>query len=987
MNKSSGVVWVLLIVVATMLRAQTNPPGKASTSRPHSSGGIVKGTVKDNSGAIIPNASIVLTDQDGATRATESKRDGTYMFRGVHPGTYSVSAEFKGLTQDGVVAVLVKTGQSSEGNIVLKPRSLKEEVTVAETSTSEISVDPSQNAGALILKKEDLATLPDDPDDLAQDLQALAGPSAGPGGAQVYIDGFSSGRLPPKESIREIRINQNPFAAEQDKLGFGRIEIFTKPGSDKFHGTGFYNISDGVWNARNPFLTQTPDFRLQSFGGNLSGPLGKKASFFVDAERRQVDDNGILNAVVVPDATNPFNVVNDRSFVPTPQQRTTFSPRVDWQLGTNNTLSMRYSYLDNNRDLYNVYNFNLPDNGYRYDDAEQRAQITETSILSSKVVNETRFQYDHEVLSQTAVTSSPETNIPGSFIDGGSPVGKTSQTTNGYELQNYTTVSKGQHTIRFGTRIRGGRLNYINPQNFNGTFSFASLGDYQNMLAGLESGQTFEQLMANHYIPQQFTINTGNPSISVNQVDIGAFVQDDWRVAPNFTLSGGLRWEGQTNIHDWRDFAPRLGFAWSPSLSKSTGRPKTVIRGGFGLFYLRFDSSDVLTSEQYNGVNQQSYLVKDPLFYPNYPPLSTLAVAANQQLQLRYLIDQNLRAPYLLQSAIGIERQLFNRTTLSVNFTNTRGVHQYRTRDINAPLPGTVTPENPNSGVRPYGNIGDIYLFESSALLKQTQLFVRVNSQIGKRVSLFGAYVWNDAHSNADGLDSLPVNQYNTSTEWGRSSLAIEHRAFVGGSVRGPLRLQFSPFVIARSGIPFNITTGSDNNFDGVINDRPGIAAGPGPGIVSTPYGYLDLNPKPGEAILARNAGMGPATVSVNLRMSRTWGFGTTKFQGVVGGARARGYGGGDGPGGGGGGGRMGGGGFGGGGFGGGFGDTLSERRYNLTLSINARNLFNHVNYAPPVGILSSPLALQYTSITGGFGAEQTPTNNRRLDLQLRFQF
>jgi hypothetical protein len=956
-----------LFAAANLLVAQNSPPAAAparaaSAGRTAAGSGVVQGTVKDNTGAIIPNATVTLTDQAGNAQTTKTKADGTYTFRNVAPGAYTVSAEQKGLTQDGVVAVMAANSQPAQGNVTMKPESVKEEVTVAETSTTQISVDPSQNATALVLRKEDLDALPDDPDDLAQDLQALAGPSAGPGGGQVYIDGFSSGRFPPKESIREIRLNQNPFSSEFDKLGFGRIEILTKPGSDRFHGSAFYDISDGVWNARNPFLTVTPDFRAQSFGGNVSGPINKHASFFIDAERRQIDDNGILNAFIL-DPNNPGNVLNDRGFTPTPQQRTTVSPRVDWQLGTNNTLSMRYSYLDNHRDLWNVTGFNLPENGYSYDQYEHTAQITDTQIFSAKVVNESRFQYRREYLSNIAVNDTPQLKVQGAFTGGGSSLNNTTQSTDRFEFQNYTTISQGKQSIKFGGRIRGDNLNYFTPTNFNGTFTFSCLQ---------------ASACANSYqagLPQQFTLNKGNPFIGVDQVDVGLFVQDDWRVAPNLTLSGGLRWEDQTNIHDRRDFAPRVGFAWSP-FGSGTGRPKTVIRGGFGIFYARFDEEDVATAEQNNGVNQQYYLVKDPTFYPNIPPLSALTLASNQQV--RYVIDQNLRAPYLIQSAIGVEHQLFSKTTLAVNYTNTRGVHQFRTRDINAPLPGTVIANQPGSGIRPYGNVGDLYLYESSGLLKQTQLLVRVNTQIGKRISFFGAYIWNNAHSNTDGLTSLPVNQYNTNAEWARSTLSVENRAFIGGNVRGPLRLSFSPFIIARSGTPYDITTGSDNNLDGIVNDRPGIATGPGPGIVSTPYGYLDLNPKSGEAMLSRNAGTAPNNVSVNLRASRTWGFGTTKFAGVVGGARSGGgggYGGGGGRGGG------------GGGFGGGGGDSLTEHRYNLTLSVSARNLFNHTNYSIPVGVLTSPSALQPLGISGGFGAEQTPTNNRRLDLQLRFQF
>jgi hypothetical protein len=229
------------------------------------------------------------TGSSGTSQTVQSQAEGTYLFHGVEPGTYTVSATFRGLTQSGVVAVQLNGSETLRGDIVLKPTEVTQVVTVQE-NPNHVSVDPSQNADALVIKGAGLDALPDDPDDLQQDLQALAGPSAGPNGGEIFVDGFSGGRLPPKESIREIRINQNPFSAEYDKLGFGRIEIFTKPGSDKFHGTAFYDTSQGLWNSRNPFLTSSPypNFQLQTFGGNVSGPVSKHASFFLDFERRQI---------------------------------------------------------------------------------------------------------------------------------------------------------------------------------------------------------------------------------------------------------------------------------------------------------------------------------------------------------------------------------------------------------------------------------------------------------------------------------------------------------------------------------------------------------------------------------------------------------------------------------------------------------------------------------------------------------------------------
>jgi hypothetical protein len=353
------------------------------------------------------------------------------------------------------------------------------------------------------------------------------------------------------------------------------------------------------------------------------------------------------------------------------------------------------------------------------------------------------------------------------------------------------------------------------------------------------------------------------------------------------------------------------------------------------------------------------------------PPLSSLPVSTNPEV--RFIAGSDLRAPYLIQSAIGVERQLAKRTTLAINVTDTRGVHQFVTSDINAPMA---------DGIRPYGNIGDIYQFQSDGLLKQLQIITRINSQLGSHVTLFGAYIWNTAHSNTDGTlcassfgcgTSTPVNQYDLSSEWSRAALDVEHRMFLAGTVTAPLRIMLSPFITASSGVPFNITTGADYLDDGVLNARPAFASGPGAGIVATPYGYLNPNPLPGEPLIPRNLGTGPAQFTVNLRLSRTWGFGTTKFAGASGGAHANT-----------------GGGRGGGLFGGGrgpFGSGLTEHRYNLTLSISARNLLNRVNYAPPVGVMGSPFFLQSTAINGGYQAEQTPTDNRRIDFQLRFQF
>ena len=959
--------------------------------------GTVTGTVADDTGGVIPNATVTLTDSNGKTQIMKTQGDGTYTFINVQPGNYTVSADFTGLAQAGVVMVQVASAKAATGNIVMNVQMQKQEVTVqAETNTA-VSVDPSQNVGALVLKKEDLDALPDDPDDLEQDLQALAGPSAGPSGGQIYIDGFTGGRLPPKESIREIRINQNPFSAEYDKLGFGRIEIFTKPGSDKFHGQGLYSISDDIWDARNPFLPASAPFRTQLASGNVSGPISKKASFFFDVERRWIDDNGIINAEVL-EPTYPFGIQGLQEFYPTPQRRTTMSPRIDYQLNSNNTLSVRYSYLENRQSLAGIGQFDLPNNGYKSVERQQTAIVTETAVLGPKVVNETRFMFVNDRTNSDQVSGLPSLSVSTAFLSGSANVGDSYLINNSYEVQNYTSISAGAHSLKFGIRLRGGQLFDRSQNGFTPSYTYAGdeeapvldsdlnptgatapltpILQYQRFQLLQNAGASLATILADGAGPSQVSMTDGRPYVQLNQWDWGPYIQDDWRVRPNLTISLGARYEGQTNIHDKNDWAPRIGYAWSPGAAGAGGRSKTVFRGGFGIFYDRFQDTNVLNTLLYNGTLQTNYTLQNPGFlYPTFPTLSELTASNSTKV---YQIDANFHTDYVLQTAVGVERQLAKGTTLAVNYTNSRGVHEPRTVDINAPNP------NDNNATL-YGPPSlQLYNYESTGFFRQNQIITNINSRLGSWLTLFSFYSFAHAESNTDGLGTIPLNQWDFAGEMGRSSLDIHHRLFVGGSITSDFPAnhvkwlkgyRLSPFLTARSGIPFNITIGTINPVTGLASARPGLATAMGSGVVMTPYGLLSTSPELGETIIPRNDGNGPGQVSLNLRLGKTWGFGTTKFSGPAGGSRASQGGGGGGRGGG------------ARGMGGIFGDATTEHRYNLTFSVNARNVLNHVNLGQPIGTVLSPRFDESTGITGGFGAEQQSAENRRIDLQLRFQF
>lgn len=1024
------------IQAAAAQRASADPA--QSVSRP---AGTIRGTVKDPTGAVVPDANVTLTNGSGQTvQETETTKDGAYTFRGVAPGTYSVSATHAGLQQNAA-AVIVEAGRSARANLVLAVGVQKQEVTVTGTQDNEVNTEPANNATALVLKKSDLAALPDDPDDLQADLEALAGPAAGPGGTQFYIDGFTGGQLPPKSSIREIRINTNPFSAEFHNLGYGRIEIFTKPGTDRFHGSGYYDISDDIWNARNPFLSVSPTFRTQLFGGNVSGPINKHASFFLDFQRRNIDDNGVVTAIIpTPDF---LGTQQASSFYPTPQRRTRLSPRMDYQIGANNTLSVRYNYIDNDHILTGIGGFSVPPDttiggilypstgstsNWRY----QEARLVDTAILNAKTINESRFEFGHFYQTSASQSVAPSLTVASAFNSGGSgnstPAYPNSyDLENHYEFQNYTTLTWGAHTTKFGLRVYKDTDDATTVDGFNGQWQFnggnfpllgsdglpiagtsqqlTSIDQYLATIRLLQMGYSGTQVSQMGYGPSKYTITTGNPYAGVTQWQFGPFVQDDWRVSPNFTLSLGLRYEAQTNITSLNNWAPRVGFAWAPGGGKR--RSKTVIRGGWGIFYDDFSDGYVEQAERQNGVNQQVYTL-DPLTaglmpgcglnynadFSTAPPVSALSGCGATSTSQVYQIDSHLRNPYLMQTAVGVEQQLFSHTTLSVNYLNSRGVHELRLVDINAPypVPGDLPPGTPASvaavlgipvspaGNRPFPNEGDIYQYQSNGIYKQNMLLINVNSSIGRWVTLFSRYSFGSAHTNSDGASTLTSDPYDFSADWGRAPQNIENNFFLGGSVMAPWGLRFSPFVIVHSGVPYNLTTGNDLFLQGKIgmSVRPSLASAPGPYTLDTPYGYLNpypVVPVPGSSdFIPLNEGTGPTFVGINLRVSKTWGFGTTKFKGPSGGAHS-------------------GGGFHGRGFGG-FGvqggrrgPSETEHRYNLTLSVNARNILNHTNLSTPIGVITSPKFLESNGITGGYSAENTSSENRRMDIQLRFAF
>ena len=922
----------------------------------------IRGTVTDPSGAVIPSANVVLSAEGRSAAATVTGRDGSFNFTGIQPGKYSLVIAAKGFAQATLDEIEVLPGKILQQNVTLQLPVEQQQVEVTEEANG-VSTSQDSNASSVVIKGKDLDALSDDPDELQSELTALAGPAAGPNGAQIFIDGFTGGQLPPKSSIREIRINQNPFSAHYDKLGYGRIEILTKPGTDKVHGNLMVMGNDSAFNSLNPFVSSEPAYYTTFMNGNIGGSLGKKASWFGSVFRRDNASNSIINADLL-DANS--NVYNYSAAVANPQSRLDVSPRFDFQLGDKNTLTVRYMLDRQVQTNSGVSQFALQSQAYNVSNYENSLQISDAQVLNANAVNETRFQYIRARDSQIAQNLDPTNTVQGAFTGGGSNAGAVRDNQDRYELENDTTLAKGAHAIEFGARLRLTRDANYSTSGFNGNYIYSSLSAY--------AAKT----------PSEYDVTAGKASSSVALFDAGVFFQDDFKVRPNLTLSYGLRYETQNGISDHNDWAPRLSLAWAPAGGRGTPA-KTVIRAGYGWFYDRFGSTYVLDAIRQNGVNQQQFVVKNPSFYENAPSVNSLASLSSVAPTV-YQVSPDLKASLNMQAAVGIEHQFGKIATTSVTYVNSRGVHQYLSDNVNAYLPGTYDATT-GTGTRPNGIDENIYQFQSGGVYNQNQLIVNYNVK-AKRVSLFGFYMLNFAKADTSGATYFPSNQFDPGADYGRANFDVRSRFLLGGNLQGPYGVSFSPMLVTDSGTPFNIAIGQDLNGDNQFNDRPAFATSASTDVVQTRYGAFDLNPSSNETRISYNYGTGPGQFSMNMRMSKSFGIGP-KVENSGSSFRSGGPGGGPPPGGGPGGGGPPGGGLGPGGLSGSGGpprfDQAASRRYSLTFAAMTRNVFNNVNLAQPVGVLESPLFGKSNALAGGFFS--SPASNRSIDLQMTFNF
>src|SRR6202011_461749 len=392
-------------------------------ARAQQTGATVHGVVADPENAVIPGATVTFTPASGKALITQSQSDGTYVLRGVPPGTYSVTVTMAGFASYVKQGVRVAAGQALTLNVQMAIQQQQQEVNVT-AQAAQVSVDADSNASSTVLKGKDLDALSDDPDELSSELTALAGPAAGPNGGQIYVDGFTGGQLPPKSSIREIRINQNPFSAQYDRLGFGRVEVLTKPGTDKFHGSAQLQGTASAFTTGTPFVSTQPPYHTVFFLGNVTGPINSKASFTLGGSRRQIQNNQIVNSRIFANPSAPTVLCSPgdttctelpyQTALTAPQNRWDISPRVDVALTEKNTLTTRLQYETN--DITNTGSgFSLPQTGSTDKSSESTIQISDTQIINAHIINETRFEYQLQKDRLTPFSTLPAGSVSGSF--------------------------------------------------------------------------------------------------------------------------------------------------------------------------------------------------------------------------------------------------------------------------------------------------------------------------------------------------------------------------------------------------------------------------------------------------------------------------------------------------------------------------------------------------------------------------------------------
>src|ERR1041385_6100690 len=757
----------------------------------------ISGSVEDPSGAVIPGAQLTLMNNAaGQTRQAKSDGEGRFTFAGVPPGEYVLRGESEGFRR---FEMPVSVHNQAMTNLrVTLPISTTEEVVDVSASGSRPDA-PENNSDALNVNSDFIAGLPSQSQDILPVVSNFLSPAAqGVEGTSVVVDGVEGSALSePTDAIKRIYINKDPYSAEFRRPGSGRLEIVTRNGSSShFDGNlAFYGRND-VFDAKNAFADEKPNLARRLWEGTLGGPLPiSHARFFLSASRLSNDEDAIVNA------TTPQGQLVQN--VPTTQITNNIIGRADFKPSGDNTLSVLYNFRNNPQENRGVGGLRLPAQATTSDNTRNNLKLWYTTAVSATFINVARFSYEREHDRVGVPVASPELDASGAFI-GGPNQSALSQNGTRIEFQDIISYVHGAHTLRAGAAFLPKSFDVADSTNFGGTFTFPRLSAF------------------NAQAPVLFEVIQGNPRLSFSKHEAYGFVQDTVNLQQHATFMLGLRYDWQEHLSSPTHFAPRPALGYAPASGK------TVFRAGAGIFYDRLSDHVVEQTSLLNGVQEREFVVKQPAF-----PVASLA-GVKPSL---WLLEPNPQAPYLFQASFSVEHPLFQTLRATLEYRYLRGVHLFRALDVNAPV----------AGVRPDPNLFLRRQVESIGLLRSNAFIASVQGRVKKNVKFKAQYTLSRSDDNTDGPLALPADSRNLGPEWGRSAFDMRHRLVLAGTADLPAAVRLGFMVFGNSGMPFNITTGSDDNGDGVANHRP-------PGVT-------------------RNTGQGPGFMQTDLRISKLFNF------------------------------------------------------------------------------------------------------------------
>jgi Carboxypeptidase regulatory-like domain len=776
-----------------------------------SSSRAISGTLLDPTGAAIVSAQVsLLGSGDKALAQVTTDHSGSFRFDHLDTGNYILDFQAEGFRPTRVNLNLTAKRQTPI-RVTMQIAVLNESITVATgDSTPLVSIESSENQNANTIDRNALDRVPVfDQDYITTMSRFLDDNATGTNGVALVVNGIeANGPGVTPSAVQEVKINNNPYSARFSRPGRARLEIFTKGGTPNYHGSLNFLFRDSVFDATNVFAIVKPHERRQYYEGSVTGPIGhsKHTSFLLALDEDLQDQQGVVDPTALAAAESlGFGAIPQT--VANPTHHFFGSGRIFHDFANGDQFWIGYSYEHRSVENQNVGGTTLPSAGTDTHFLEHEINVSDLHQFSPHWLNQLRFLVGHFDNSVSSISGAPQLAVSGLFTAGGAQA-DSRRTEYHFDGTDFATYANGRHQLSFGIDIPDiSRRGLDDFTNRAGTYTFASSADFAAAT------------------PTTYLLQTGQGHVVFVEKVISGFIEDNIRLRPGFSLYLGMRYYWQNYFHDEpHNFAPRLGFAYAP-----TARGKTVIRGGAGVFYDRSGPSPIGDLLHFNGVNLLRYIVDQPLVSYPIDPLALAQVPTSV-----VTLDSHARIPYSMQYSIGVERQVTAKSTASAVYIGNRGMDSFRSIDANAPiLVG-------GNYVRPNPTLGQDRQIQSEGYLKGNALELTFRGKPSKYFAGQVQYTLSRTYNNTSGITFFPANSYDAAADWGRSDNDRLHKFDLLASSQPTHYFTFGAALSLYSGKPVTITTGADDNHDGIINDRPlGVARNtmPGPGLIN-----LDLN-------------------------------------------------------------------------------------------------------------------------------------------------